>query len=71
MIFALTLFAALFVHDNKEFFDTVEQNRKDGMSWHYVGKQLPGDNPAITVKDVDNNDVVYFRMQDAFPEIDK
>ena len=64
MIFALTLFAALFAHDNKEFFDTVEQNRKDGMSWHYVGKQSPGNDPAITVKDLQNNDVIFWKMID-------
>ena len=62
MFFAITLFAALFVHDNKEFFDTVEQNRKDGMTWHYVGKQEPGNNPALTVKDLQNKDVIFWKM---------
>ena len=62
MFFGVALIAALFVHDNKEFFDTVEQNRKDGMTWHYVGKQEPGNNPAITVKDAQDNDVIYWKM---------
>lgn len=48
--------------DNQEFFKTVEKNIEDGMSWHYVGKQAPGDNPAITIKDAQDNDVIYFRM---------
>ena len=68
---ALVLITGLFMYDNAEFFATAKQNREDGMSWNYVGKQLPGNNPAITVKDADNNDVIYFRMQDAFPELDK
>ena len=59
---ALVLFTGLFMFDNQEFFKTVEQNIEDGMSWHYVGKQEPGDNPAITVKDIDGNDVIYWRM---------
>ena len=59
---ALVLFTGLFMFDNQEFFKTVEQNIEDGMSWHYVGKQEPGDNPAITVKDFDGNDVIYWRM---------
>ena len=65
------LFFSLFAYDNKEFFNTVQQNIDDGMSWHYVGKQEPGDNPSITVKDFDGNDVIFFKMQDAFPELDK
>lgn len=62
MGFALVLFTGLFVFDNQEFFKTVDENIKDGMSWHYVGKQEPGDNPAITVKDGQDNDVIYWRM---------
>ena len=50
------------MYDNQEFFKTVDENIKDGMSWHYVGKQEPGDNPAITVKDGQDNDVIYWRM---------
>lgn len=71
MGFALVLITGLFMYDNADFFATAKQNRDDGMSWHYVGKQSPGDNPAITVKDADDNDVIYFKMQDAFPELDK
>lgn len=62
MIFALSLFATLFVYDNKEFFVTVEQNAKDGMSWEYVGKQDPNGQPAITVKDFQGNDVIFWKM---------
>lgn len=62
MFLGVALIAVLFVHDNQEFFKTVEQNIEDGLTWEYVGKQEPGNNPAITVKDLQNNDVVYFRM---------
>jgi hypothetical protein len=59
---AIVIFTGLFMFDNQEFFKTVEKNIEDGMSWHYVGKQAPGDNPAITIKDAQDNDVIYFRM---------
>lgn len=62
MIAGITLFLGLFAWDNQEFFKTVEQNQKDGYTWEYVGKQSPGDNPAITILDGQNNEVIYWKM---------
>lgn len=62
MFFGVALIAALFVHDNQEFFKTVEQNIEDGLTWEYVGKQDPNGQPALTVLDSQNNEVIYFRM---------
>ena len=62
MFFGVALIAALFVHDNQEFFSTVEQNIEDGLTWEYVGKQDPNGQPALTVLDSQNNEVIYFRM---------
>ena len=52
------------MHDNAEFFATVEQNIEDGLTWEYVGKQDPNGQPALTVLDGQNNEVIYFRMTD-------
>ena len=64
MGFALVLITGLFMHDNAEFFATVEQNIEDGLTWEYVGKQDPNGQPALTVLDSQNNEVIYFRMTD-------
>ena len=50
------------MHDNQEFFATVEQNIKDGYTWEYVGKQDPDVHPAITVLDSQNKEVIYYKM---------
>ena len=60
-LFAI-IFTSLFAIDNKEFFDTVEQNKKDGYTWQYVGKQTPDGNPAITALDAQDNEVIYYKM---------
>ena len=62
MGFALVLITGLFMHDNAKFFATVEQNIEDGLTWEYVGKQDPNGQPALTVLDGQNNEVIYFRM---------
>ena len=62
MSFALMLITGLFMHDNQEFFATVEQNIKDGYTWEYVGKQDPDGHPAITVLDSQNKEVIYCKM---------
>jgi len=31
-------FGGLFIADNKEFFDTAEEQINQGAEWHYVGK---------------------------------
>ena len=64
MGFALVLITGLFMHDNAEFFATVEQNIEDGLTWEYVGKQDPNGQPALTVLDSQNKEVIYFRMTD-------
>ena len=64
MSIALMLFTTLFAVDNKVFFETVEQNQKDGMSWHYVGKSDPDGQPAITVRnEATGEEFIYFKMQ--------
>ena len=35
-----------FAVDNKEFFDTVDRQKKEGYTWHYVGKK-PLDEPPV------------------------
>ena len=42
----LVLFSTLFVVDNKEFFDTVDRQKKEGYTWHYVGAK-PLDEPPV------------------------
>ena len=61
-MFVLTLIGGLFMYDNQEFFSTVEQNIEDGFTWEYVGKQDPAGDPAITVLDNQNKEVIYFKM---------
>ena len=63
MTIAVMLFTTLFAIDNKVFFETVEQNQKDGMSWNYVGKQSPDGHPAITVRnEATGEESIYFKM---------
>ena len=50
------------MYDNQKFFGTVEENIQDGMTWHYVGKQDPQGQPALTVTDGQGDQVIYFRM---------
>jgi hypothetical protein len=61
-MFVLALIGGLFMYDNQEFFSAVEQNIEDGFTWEYVGKQDPAGDPAITVLDGQNNEVIYFKM---------
>ena len=35
-----------FVVDNKEFFDTVDRQKKEGYTWHYTGAK-PLDEPPV------------------------
>ena len=51
-----------FVVDNKEFFDTVDRQKKEGYTWHYTGVK-PLDEPAVPslplqVFDVDTGEEV-------------
>ena len=61
-MFVLAVMTGLFMYDNQEYFATVEQNIEEGYTWEYVGKQDPQGQPALTVKDGQDNDVIYFRM---------
>ena len=64
MSIALMLFTTLFAVDNKVFFETVEQNINDGLSWHYVGKSDPDGQPAITVRNEQTGEeFIYFKMK--------
>lgn len=65
MGFALVLMTGLFMYDNAEFFATVQQNKEDGMTWEYVGKQSPGNNPALPIIEFDTGEkVIYWKMTD-------
>jgi hypothetical protein len=64
MVFGIILMAGLFVGTNAEFFNAVDQDSKDGMTWHYVGKQVPDGAPAITVKNEETGEeFIYFKMK--------
>lgn len=64
MVLGIALIAGLFFTDNAEFFKTVEQNRADGMTWHYIGKTAPDGHPAITVKnEATGEEFIYFKMK--------
>lgn len=64
MILGVALIAGLFFNDNAVFFQTVEQNRKDGMEWHYIGKTTPDGSPAITAKnEATGEEFIYFKMK--------
>jgi hypothetical protein len=59
---ALLLMGVLFVSDNAEFFERVEENRAAGYSWKYVGRQVPGGNPAIVITDHNDKKSIYWKM---------
>jgi|TARA_R110002167_G_scaffold214423_2_gene419136 hypothetical protein len=63
-VIAVTLMGGLFVNENAEFFNDVEQNRKDGKVWEYVGPQSPNeDESSIPLISKDGGETVYFKMQ--------
>jgi len=63
-VIAVTLMGGLFVNENAEFFNDVEQNRKDGKVWEYVGPQSPNeDESSIPLISEDGSETVYFKMQ--------
>ena len=39
ILFAISMFANLFIFQNREFFNTAADEMQDGASWHYVGPQ--------------------------------
>ena len=44
-----------FVADNKEFFDTVDRQKKEGYTWHFTGVK-PLDKPAVPSLPLQNVD---------------
>ena len=64
MVLGIAFIAGLFFHDNAVFFETVRQNRADGMTWHYIGKTAPDGSPAITViNEATGEESIYFKMK--------
>ena len=59
---AAVLFAMLFVADNREFFDTVEEQQKQGYKWTKVGKSEPSGTPALVMKN-NNEEYIYYRLE--------
>jgi len=59
---AAVLFAMLFAVDNKEFFDTVDQQRAEGYKWTKVGKSQPSGTPALIMKN-NNEEYIYYRLE--------
>ena len=58
-VIAVTLMGGLFVNENAEFFNDVEQNRKDGKVWEYVGPQSPNeDESSIPLISEDGSETV-------------
>ena len=54
--------AGLFIADNHEFFEKVQEQRKQGYEWKYVGyKEWDGKSPAIII-DRDTNPHVYWKL---------
>ena len=39
-----------------------EENRAAGYSWKYVGRQVPGGNPAIIITDHNDKKSIYWKM---------
>jgi len=63
-VLAVTLIGGLFVNDNAEFFNDVEANRNDGMTWKYIGPQAPNeDESSIPMISEDGKETVYFKMK--------
>ena len=58
----LTLLAAMFSIDNKEFIDTSSKQLNEGYSWTYVGKQKPAGVPALTLKS-NNEEFIIFKLK--------
>ena len=53
----------LFSFDNQVFFNTTNKQMKDGYEWHYVGKQTPDGNPAITIKPQTGGEYILWKLK--------
>ena len=60
MIILITIMS-VFVVDNAEFLTTAEQQQKEGYKWKYVGKNYPSGTPALTIKN-DDDEYILFRL---------
>jgi len=55
LVTALLTMGDAFVADNKEFFDTVDRQKKEGYTWHYTGAK-PLDEPPVPSLPLQNVD---------------
>ena len=53
----------MFSFDNQVFFNTTNKQMKDGYEWHYVGKQVPDGNPAITIKPQTGGEYILWKLK--------
>jgi len=61
--FIVALASGMFVYENADFFQTMKENRADGMKWEYVGKtEHVDDAPAIPLQTKDG-EVIYWKMK--------
>ena len=63
MIIIAVLTSGLWFNSNAEFVEQTNQNAAAGLSWHYVGKQEPDGNPALTVQSQDGEEFILWKMQ--------
>jgi len=61
------IFGGILAADNKEFFDTVEEQINQGAEWHYVGKSPLDPNsksiPAQTCDDVCEEPYILWKLK--------
>lgn len=63
MILVAVFTTALWFSSNDEFVERTNQNAADGLTWHYVGKQEPDGNPALTVQSQNGEEFILWKMQ--------
>jgi len=60
----LVLVLALFVADNKEFLDTVDEQRAKGYSWHEIDcRPVNSELPALTIDTHTGKSLVCYKLQ--------
>lgn len=58
----LFLLTALFATDNAEFFKTATEQKQEGYTWSYVGKQKPDGSPAIIVSPPAGDNYILYKL---------
>ena len=60
----LAFIATMFSVENAEFFNQVEKNKQDGMSWHYIGSNAPNANdPYIaSINPITGKEAIFVKM---------